>query len=226
MEEKITIVVCSRENDEQKKDFIEHLKKTCEYDSHIMFLINSDGVSLTTIYDDVMNKIESNIVIFIHDDIEFLKNGWGREVVRLFNDNKEYGIIGIAGSAEFDENSTHKIIGNDPELYKNVKLINNMRLGDFECKIFDGTLASKLYNSNTVLERHKTNIEFNNSFKNDFENVGVVFSAINPQANLVELIELKDKNFFVACNFLPEYQSRPLNAHPLFEGFIAAALKR
>ena len=103
MNNKITVVVCSRQTDKEKNEFIEHLKETCGYNVHVMFMINSDGVSLTKIYNDVMTKLETDIVIFIHDDIEFLRKRWGGEIVRLFETYNEYGIIGVAGSAEFDE---------------------------------------------------------------------------------------------------------------------------
>ena len=100
---KITVVVCSKQTDKEKTEFIEHLKESCGYNVHVMFMINSDGVSLTKIYNDVISKLETEVVVFIHDDIEFLRKGWGAEVARLFKTNDDYGIIGIAGSAEFDE---------------------------------------------------------------------------------------------------------------------------
>lgn len=103
IDNKITVVVCSRQTDKEKEEFIEHLKETCGYNVHVMFMINSDGVSLTKIYNDVISKLETEVVIFIHDDVEFLRKGWGAEIARLFKENKEYGIIGVAGSAEFDE---------------------------------------------------------------------------------------------------------------------------
>lgn len=100
---KITVVVCSRQTDKEKNDFLEHIKSTCGYNVHVMFLINSEGVSLTKIYNDMLEKLDTEVVIFIHDDIEFLRKGWGAEIARLFKANEEYGIIGVAGSAEFDE---------------------------------------------------------------------------------------------------------------------------
>ena len=103
MNNKITVVVCSRQTDKEKKDFLDHIKETCGYNVHVMFLINNDGVALTKVYSDMMEKLETDIVIFIHDDVEFLKSGWGLEIVKLFDKYKEYGIIGVAGSAEFDE---------------------------------------------------------------------------------------------------------------------------
>lgn len=106
MESSISVVVCSRETSEQKKDFIQHIKDTCGCNAHVYFLINQDGIGLTQIYEDMIKskKVDSNIIIFIHDDIEFLKKDWGKEILRLFNEHKDYGIIGVAGSAQFDRN--------------------------------------------------------------------------------------------------------------------------
>lgn len=101
----ISVVVCSRETNEQKNGFIQHIKETCGCNAHVYFLINQDGVGLTQIYKDMLqnDSIDNDIIVFIHDDIEFLKNGWGSEVLRLFNKYKDYGIIGVAGSAQFDK---------------------------------------------------------------------------------------------------------------------------
>ncbi len=106
MEKSITVVVCSRESDgDKKKMLIENINYTCGCFVHVMFVSNPDGVGLTKIYDDMLkyDKVSDNVVVFMHDDIEFLKKGWGNELLRLFNDNPEYGIIGVAGSAQFDE---------------------------------------------------------------------------------------------------------------------------
>lgn len=106
MENSISIVVCSRNTSDEKKEFIEHIKDSCDCDAHVYFLINEGGVGLTEIYSKMIEdkKFKDNIVVFIHDDIEFLRKGWGKEILRLFNKHKDYGIIGVAGSAEFDEN--------------------------------------------------------------------------------------------------------------------------
>ena len=106
MDNKIAVVVCSKKTSDENKGYVEHIKETCGCDTHVYMIHNPDGVSLSKIYADmVVNKeIDSDIIVFIHDDIEFLKKGWGKEVLRLFNEHKEYGIIGVAGSAQFDEN--------------------------------------------------------------------------------------------------------------------------
>ena len=107
MDNKIAVVVCSKKTTDENKGFVEHIKETCGCDTHVYMIHNPDGVSLSKIYADmVVNKeIDSDIIIFIHDDIEFLKKGWGAEVLRLFNEHEDYGIIGVAGSAEFDSNA-------------------------------------------------------------------------------------------------------------------------
>lgn len=101
----ITCVVCSRQTDKEKENFLNNLKETCNWMLNVVFIMNVDGTSLTKIYKEMVEKAETDIVVFIHDDIEFLKKGWGSEIVRLFQNNKEYGIIGVAGSATFDENA-------------------------------------------------------------------------------------------------------------------------
>ena len=106
MEDKITVVFCSKKNGEENKGFIDHIKETCGCDLNVICVHNPDGISISKIYADmtVNEEIETNIIVYIHDDIEFLRKGWGKEILRLFNENEKYGIIGVAGSAQFDEN--------------------------------------------------------------------------------------------------------------------------
>lgn len=107
----LKIVFSSRKDGDANQEFIKHVQTTCGYPAHIYHIHNPTGVALTKIYNDMLNSNhdeselndDSDIVIFIHDDIEFLKKGWGAEIVRLFKENKNYGIIGVAGSAQFDE---------------------------------------------------------------------------------------------------------------------------
>lgn len=106
MENKISVVFCSKKTGEENKGFVEHIKDTCECDCHVVFIHNPEGVSISKIYADMIDSkdIDSNIIVFVHDDIEFLRKGWGREILRLFNEHEDYGIIGVAGSAQFDSN--------------------------------------------------------------------------------------------------------------------------
>ena len=100
-----------------------------------------------------------------------------------------------------------------------------LRLGAYDCDIQPGTLAYQCYQTEHIRERHRHRYEFNNSFKKQFENSDMVFSGINPQTGLAEIIELKNHPFFIAAQFHPEFTSRPLRPNPLFREFIGAAIK-
>ena len=101
-----------------------------------------------------------------------------------------------------------------------------MRLGAQPCKLKAGSLAAKLYGTSTVRERHRHRYEFNNKFRKQFEKAGMIFSGTSPDNKLVEMVELPGHRFYIACQFHPEFQSNPIQAHPLFEGFIAACQKK
>jgi len=105
MDNKIAVVVSSKRTTLENKDFIEHIKETCDCDAHVYMIHNPDGISISKIYADMMSsqELDTNVLVFIHDDVEFLKKGWGKEILRLFNEHKDYGIIGVAGAAQFDE---------------------------------------------------------------------------------------------------------------------------
>lgn len=105
MNDKLALVICTRENNEQIKAFIESISNTCECNLNVYLLVNQEGIGLTKLYSEMINSkdINADIILFIHDDIEFLKTGWGEEILRLFNEHEDYGIIGVAGSAQFDE---------------------------------------------------------------------------------------------------------------------------
>lgn len=108
MENRIEVVISSREVKENKTEFLENVQETCGCECNINYVYNPDGASLTSVYNKyiVPNDESSDIVVFIHDDIEFLRYGWGKRLIELFENNEEYGIIGVAGSAQFDEKGT------------------------------------------------------------------------------------------------------------------------
>lgn len=130
-----------------------------------------------------------------------------------------------ANSTEIDPNTNNPII----DLLENQKDIKNiggtLRLGNYECSLEKGTLAYKLYNEDKIVERHRHRYEFNNDYRGKIRSAGIEFSGINEDNDLVEIIELKDHPFFIACQFHPEFKSRPTKIHPLFNGFIKAALE-
>jgi CTP synthase len=100
----------------------------------------------------------------------------------------------------------------------------SMRLGSWPTDIVPGTLAEKLYGKRQTIERHRHRYEFNLKYKEAMEEKGFVISGTSPDARLVELIELRDHPWFVACQFHQEFLSKPNAPHPLFRGFIAACL--
>ena len=128
-----------------------------------------------------------------------------------------------AHSSEADPATTHPVIDLMPDQVGN-RLGGTLRLGAYPCAIQPGTLAHRLYGKPEILERHRHRYEFNNAYRIPFQEAGMVFSGINPQRDLVEIAELPDHPFFIGVQFHPEFQSRPDRPHPLFLGFVAAAL--
>jgi CTP synthase len=101
-----------------------------------------------------------------------------------------------------------------------------MRLGAYQCMLLDGSLAGQLYGKRMVSERHRHRYEFNNAYREMFTAKGMLFSGLSPDGKLVEIVELRDHPWFVGVQFHPEFKSRPFDCHPLFRGFIRAALQR
>jgi CTP synthase len=131
-----------------------------------------------------------------------------------------------AHSQEFDGQTANQII----HLMESQKGLTNkggtMRLGAYPCRITQGSKAQVAYGASEITERHRHRFEFNNSFREKFEMNGIMFSGLSPDANLVEIMELKGHPWFVACQFHPELKSRPMRAHPLFRDFVAASLQK
>ncbi len=129
-----------------------------------------------------------------------------------------------ANSLEFDENCTEPVV-HIMESQKNItKKGGTMRLGAFDCKTENGSLLNKLYNEELIYERHRHRFEFNNSYRDVFLQNGMKLSGISPDGTLVECIELPKNKFFIAVQYHPEFKSRPNKPHPLFLGFVNAAL--
>ena len=128
-----------------------------------------------------------------------------------------------ANSAEFDPDTTNPVINLLPEQQDVVDLGGTMRLGLYPCRVNPDTLAFKLYQKEVIYERHRHRYEFNNAYRNLFLESGYAVSGTSPDGRLVEMIELPNHPFFIACQFHPEFQSRPSAPHPLFQGFIEAA---
>jgi CTP synthase len=131
-----------------------------------------------------------------------------------------------ANSAEFDPSGRNPVINLLPEQQDVVDLGGTMRLGLYACRIAPDTLAFNLYQQEVVYERHRHRYEFNNAYRNLFLETGFAISGTSPDGRLVEIIELRNHPFFIATQFHPEFQSRPSMPHPLFKGFVKAAMAR
>jgi CTP synthase len=130
-----------------------------------------------------------------------------------------------ANSTEFDLQTAYPVI----HLMEEQKAIDSkggtMRLGAYPCVLQNETVAARVYGQQTISERHRHRYEFNNSYRTDFAAKGLVASGVSPDGNLVEIVELKGHPWFLGCQFHPEFKSRPMDSHPLFRGFVEAALQ-
>ena len=131
-----------------------------------------------------------------------------------------------ASSAELDPETQHAVIHLLPEQQDVVDLGGTMRLGVYPCRIAEGSMAARLYGDQVVYERHRHRYEFNNAYRTLFLESGYRISGSSPDGRLVELIELPGHPFFTACQYHPEFLSRPGRPHPLFRGLIEAAQQR
>ena len=140
-----------------------------------------------------------------------------------------------SNSTEFNKNTDHPVIalitewqdakGTQEKRSKGFDLGGTMRLGGQDCKLIEGSLVRDLYKSDSVVERHRHRYEFNNKYKEKLESVGMSIAGYSVDEELVEIIEIPKHPWFVGCQFHPEFTSTPRDGHPLFTGFIEAALK-
>ncbi|ATB36036.1 CTP synthetase [Cystobacter fuscus] len=135
-------------------------------------------------------------------------------------------VLGLSGanSLEFNEHTPHPVVTLMESQVKVQDKGGTMRLGTYACALKPGSLAHKLYGEDTIQERHRHRYEVNNSYRARMQEAGLLVSGHNPELNLVEMIELPDHPHFIGCQFHPEFKSKPFAPHPLFSGFIRAAL--
>jgi CTP synthase len=141
---------------------------------------------------------------------------WARNVAHLQN----------ANSSEFDPDTPNPVINILPEQEDVIDLGGTMRLGTYPCRLKADTQAFALYQEEVIYERHRHRYEFNNAYRSLFLETGYEISGTSPDGRLVEIIELPGHPFFVATQFHPEFRSRPNQPHPLFLGFVRAALNK
>ena len=139
---------------------------------------------------------------------------WARNVAKLED----------ANSSEFDTDCQNPVIDLLPEQQDVVDLGGTMRLGLYPCRTLPNSLANRLYGQEVIYERHRHRWEFNNAYRSLYLELGYLVSGTSPDGRLVEMIELPGHPFFLATQFHPEFQSRPSKPHPLFQGFVQAAI--
>lgn len=136
-------------------------------------------------------------------------------------------VLGLADahSTEMKEYTPHPVISLMAEQKSVVNKGGTMRLGSYPCKLSKDSISYKAYGKELIEERHRHRFEFNNEYREQFEKAGLKCVGINPDSNLVEIIELENHPYFLAAQFHPEYKSTVMNPHPLFVSFIKAAKK-
>ena len=133
------------------------------------------------------------------------------------------GLTG-AHSAEFDPYSPYPVVALMPDQVNITAKGGTMRLGQYPCVLREGCKANSLYGSREISERHRHRYEFNNQFRQALTEKGLLLAGLSPDQRLVEIVEIPQHPWFVACQFHPEFKSRPDRPHPLFFGFVEAAL--
>ncbi|MCQ2609614.1 MAG: gamma-glutamyl-gamma-aminobutyrate hydrolase family protein, partial [Lachnospiraceae bacterium] len=130
-----------------------------------------------------------------------------------------------ANSGEFDEQCKNKVIDFMPDQSDHIDKGGTLRLGAYSCSIVPGTTMERCYGKTEISERHRHRYEFNNEYREVLKKAGLVLSGMSPDGRLVETAELSDRPFYVGVQYHPEFKSRPNKPHPLFVGFVGAALK-
>ena len=129
-----------------------------------------------------------------------------------------------ANSTEFNPNTDNKVIDLMDEQKSASSMGGSMRLGDFDCLVDKNSIAYRAYKKEHIQERHRHRFEFNNYYKDIFQSAGMKSAGINPETQLVEIIELNNHKWYLGVQFHPEYNSTVLSPHPLFVDFIKACI--
>lgn len=132
--------------------------------------------------------------------------------------------IADANSGEFDANTPNKVIDFMPDQNDEIAKGGTLRLGAYPCKVAENTQMHACYGNTLISERHRHRYEFNNDYRDTMKEHGLVLSGTSPDGHIVETVEISGNDFYVGVQFHPEFKSRPNKAHPLFSGFVKAAL--
>ena len=136
-------------------------------------------------------------------------------------------VLGLTGadSGEFAPECRHKVIDFMPGQGEDIDKGGTLRLGSYPCVIAEGTTMARCYGDTQIWERHRHRYEFNNDYRDALRAAGMTISGLSPDGRLVEAVELSSQPFYVGVQYHPEFKSRPTRPHPLFQGFLAAALE-
>lgn len=158
-------------------------------------------------------------------EVPFLGVCYGMQMAVIEFARHEAGLE-EANTEEVQPDTPHPLIHILPEQKDIVEKGATMRLGSYKCQLVAGSLAERLYGASVVYERHRHRYELNNLYREQLAKLGLICSGLSPDYRLVEIVEIPAHPYFIATQFHPEFRSRPNRAHPLFEGLIAAAVKR
>ncbi len=150
---------------------------------------------------------------------------FGMQLVCIEYARNEFGLKD-ASSTELDPSTTNPIIDYLPDQHTGIDMGGTLRLGLYDCDLEENSKAREIYSASTIKERHRHRYEFNNKYLNVVRDKDLRATGINPQTGLVEIVELNNHPYYVACQFHPEFLSRPQKPHPLFVGLLEAALNK
>ena len=189
-------------------------------------LLNADGILVPGGFGSrgIEGKIEA-VRVARESGIPYFGLCLGMQVAVIEFARNVAGLSG-AHSSEFNESTPFPVIDLMPEQKDVTDKGATMRLGAYKCKLVENTLSAKAYGKELISERHRHRYEFNNDHLKQLEAAGLKIAGVNPDRNLVEIVENPEHPWFVGVQFHPEFQSKPRQAHPLFANFIGAALSR
>ncbi len=159
------------------------------------------------------------------NNVPYLGLCWGLQVMAVEIARAHFDTDDV-NSTEFDPETPYPVISLLEEQRGVVNKGGSMRLGSYPCRLVPGTMARAAYGTDEVTERHRHRYEFNNEYREQLEEAGLVASGLSPDGSLVEIFEIRDHLWMVGSQFHPEFRSRPNRPHPLFAGFVGAAVER
>jgi len=195
-----------------------------ERDGATSYLANLDGVLVPGGFGDRGTEGKVSAVRYARENkIPYLGLCLGMQIA-VVEFARNIADLEGANSTEFDQDSPHPVIHIMEEQRNITDKGATMRLGACPCQISKNSLSFAAYEQTEVSERHRHRYEFNNDYRTQFAELGLRIAGVNPERGLVEIVEMEDHPWFVGVQFHPEFQSKPNKPHPLFSGFVAAAL--